>query len=169
MKKLLFIFLFFSCTNTETILVPGEEVIKDSEALKQLFNTSYSDEILSAAIRGDTVFSFVTRRVFSYDGDEVIEVSAVRGVSVWHTGEGKNVLIGESRGYVAGSRSNSEAATSLMPGQSYAYVVVWDGGAFLATNAFYTNFYAGNEPVNLSRGVSVKKAIELWIIQNESH
>lgn len=156
--------LLFSCTKTEEILVPGEKeiIIKDSSALKQIFNTSYSDRIFSADIRGDSVFAFVTRRGFSYDGEYAINVAAARSIAVWHIINGEEILVGTSRGYVASSESNSEIVALLLPGQGYSYIVIWDRGPFLITNAFFTNFYADIEFPGLSKGVSVKKAIERW-------
>lgn len=156
--------ILFSCTKTEEILVPGEKetIIKDSSALKQILNTSYSDRLLSADIRGDSVFAFVTRRGFSYGGEHAINVAAARSIAVWHIVNDEEILVGTSRGYVASPESNSEIVTLLLPGQGYSYIVVWDRGPFLITNAFFTNFYADIEFPSLSKGVSVKKAIERW-------
>lgn len=100
MKRLLFVFLFFSCTETKTIMAPGEIVVKnDSSAVSyQILNTSYPDDLLSTSVIGDTIYGFSTARVFNFNGEAAINVAAVRSVAVWRSVGGEDILIGTTRG-----------------------------------------------------------------------
>ena len=160
-KPALLILLLVGCTKTITeVEVEIEEVvvIKDSDALNQILNVFYSDPILSADIRGDTVYQFTTYRTFQFNGSKPVPVSVVRGMVVWRDG----ILVGTSSGIVVNLNLPNDEINELVPDEGFSYLAIWDGVPFPVTGAIYSNFYIvrGLEPTLFFKGgVSLEKAL----------
>ncbi len=173
-KTILFIVIFYclsSCTKPEEILIPSEPIIitrDSSSVITQIFNTSYADDLFSVNVVKDIIDEFITVRLFTYDGKNVVPVVAVRNLILWRLINGKDVLLGEMQGYVADLGAPMGAVHMLFPETSYVYVAVWGGVPFPAANAFYTNKYVDSRsnaiekiiPFNFSGGISMKEAIK---------